>query len=169
MTRPLELDELVAHFTLHPNELEMLGGKTGATRLGFALILKFVVWRARFPRAGLELPDNAIDHVARQVGVSAADFASYDWSGRQIKRHRVEIRQALGFRECSVAAAEKLTGWRRRTSPVPSDDQNGSVKSCWCAVEPNGSSRPSQPASSGSCDRPSIKPRKRCLPELCPG
>jgi hypothetical protein len=34
-----------------------------------------------------------------------------DWSGRQIKAHRSEIRGSLGFRECSVADAEKLTAW----------------------------------------------------------
>jgi hypothetical protein len=37
--------------------------------------------------------------VASQVGVAAAEFGLHDWDGRQIKRHRVEIRQALGLRE----------------------------------------------------------------------
>lgn len=44
----------------------------------------------------------------------AADIASYDWSGRQIKRHRVELRRALGYRECSVAEADKLIDWLTR-------------------------------------------------------
>ncbi|PRX41754.1 uncharacterized protein DUF4158 [Nonomuraea fuscirosea] len=35
----------------------------------------------------------------------------YEWSGRTIERHRSEIRNHLGFRECSVADADKLTGW----------------------------------------------------------
>jgi len=57
------------------------------------------------------LPDNSIDFVAKQVGVSVAEIGFYDWDGRQIKRHRVEIRRTTGFRECSVADAEKLIGW----------------------------------------------------------
>ncbi len=111
MTRPLELDELVEHFTLGSGELELLRGRAGATRLGFGLMLKFLSWRGRFPRGPSELPHNAVAHVARQVGVPPAALGSYDWTGRQIKRHRVEIRAVLGFRECSVAEAEMLTDW----------------------------------------------------------
>ncbi len=96
--RPLELDELLEHFTFGASELEQLRGKAGATRLGFGLILKFLIWTGRFPESSSELPDNAVEHVARQVGVPAADISSYDWSARQIKRHRVEIRRALGHR-----------------------------------------------------------------------
>jgi hypothetical protein len=73
--------------------------------------LKFVVWKGRFPRRRGELPDNAIGYVARQVGVPPEELGFYDWSGRQSKRHRAEIRRALGFRECSVGDAEKLTAW----------------------------------------------------------
>jgi hypothetical protein len=111
MARPLELDELVEHFTLYPDETVLLRNKSGATRLGFGLSLKFLLWRARFPRGRGELPDNAIEFVAGQVGVPAADLAFYDWDGRQVRRHRMEIRRATGFRECSVADAEKMTAW----------------------------------------------------------
>jgi len=107
----LELEELVEHFTLVAGELELLRGKAGATRLGFGLLLKFLIWTGRFPRSVGELPDNAIKHMARQVGVPATQIGSYDWSGRQIKRHRMEIRRALGFRERSVAEAHTLTAW----------------------------------------------------------
>ncbi|HXT44350.1 MAG TPA: DUF4158 domain-containing protein, partial [Pseudonocardiaceae bacterium] len=111
MARALDFDELVDHFTLGDEDLRLLRNKTGPTRLGFALLLKFLPWRGRFPRGRAELPDNAVEHVARQVGVPAADIGLYEWDGRQIKRHRVEIRRALGFRPCSVADAEKLTFW----------------------------------------------------------
>jgi hypothetical protein len=58
-----------------------------------------------------ELADEVVEFVARQVGVAASDLGFYDWSGRQIKAHRAEIRAHLGFRECSVADAGKLTAW----------------------------------------------------------
>jgi hypothetical protein len=108
---PLELEELVEHFTLVDHELELLRNKTGATRVAFALLLKFLPWKGRFPRGRAELADNAVDHVARQVDVPPEELGFYDWSGRQAKRHRVEIRRALGFRECGVADADKLARW----------------------------------------------------------
>ncbi len=52
-----------------------------------------------------------VEHVARQVKASAAELGFYEWSGRTMGRHRGEIREHLGFRECSVADAEKLTDW----------------------------------------------------------
>ena len=111
MARALELEELIEHFTLSTDERELLRNKTGATRLGFSLILKFLLWKGRFPRGRSELADEAVSFVARQVGVPASEIGFYDWDGRQIKRHRVEIREATGFRPCTVADADKLTVW----------------------------------------------------------
>jgi hypothetical protein len=107
----LELDDLVEHFTLVGDELELLRNKTGATRLAFALFLKYLPWKGRFPRGRAELADNAIEHVGRQVDVPPEELGFYDWSGRQAKRHRVEIRRALGFRKCGVGDADKLARW----------------------------------------------------------
>jgi len=72
----LELDELVEHFTLVGDELELLRNKTGATRLAFALFLKYLPWKGRFPRGRSELADNVIEHVARQVDVAPRSSAS---------------------------------------------------------------------------------------------
>jgi hypothetical protein len=111
MARDLGLDEVVDHFTLVGDEVDQLRNKTGPTRLGFALTLKFLLWRGRFPRARHELADDAVDHVARQVGVAGGEFGSYDMTSRTAQRHRTEIRRYTGFRECSVADAEKLALW----------------------------------------------------------
>jgi len=111
MARGLELDELVEHFTLLPDEVALLGDKSGASRLGFALLLKHFTLAGRFPTGRSELADEAVEFVARQVEVPAAELGFYDWSGRTIKRHRAEVRRALGFRECSVEDADKLTDW----------------------------------------------------------
>lgn len=111
MARVLELDELVEHFTLLPDEAALLRNKFGATRLGFALLLKFFVRTGRFPAGRSELGDEVVGFVAAQVGVPASELAFYDWSGRTIKAHRAEVRRVLGFRECSVEDAEKLTDW----------------------------------------------------------
>ncbi len=107
----LELDELVEHWTVLAEERELIAGKRGPTRLGFALLLKFYTAHGRFPRGRAELPDEAVVFVAQQVGVPAVDLGFYEWSGRTIEFHRSQIRRYLGFRECSVADAEKLAGW----------------------------------------------------------
>nr|WP_275106954.1 DUF4158 domain-containing protein [Nocardia terpenica] len=75
------------------------------------MLLRFYTERGRFPRGRAEIPDEAIDYVARQVGVERTEIAFYDWSGRTIEYHRAQIRKALGFRECTVADADELTWW----------------------------------------------------------
>lgn len=95
---PVDLDELVESWTLLDGEMEQVGAKRGAARLGFALLLKYFTRYGRFPRGRSELHDDAAEFVARQVGVPAADMAFYEWSGRTIESHRAQIRKHLGFR-----------------------------------------------------------------------
>src|SRR6266851_2942640 len=108
---PAGMDELVEHWTVLAAERDLISGKRGATRLGFALVLKFYTRYGRFPRGPAELPDEVVEHLARQVKVPAADFGFYEWSGSAFDYHRKQIRDHLDFRECSVADAEKLTDW----------------------------------------------------------
>jgi hypothetical protein len=49
MKRQWETEELIEHWTLHVEEPALLGNKTGATRLGFAVLFKFFQKEARFP------------------------------------------------------------------------------------------------------------------------
>jgi Domain of unknown function (DUF4158) len=109
--REVDQDELIDCWTLVGDELELVAGKRGATKLGFALLLRFYTERGRFPRGPSEIPDAAVDYVARQIGVERTEIAFYEWTGRTSKFHRTQIRQALGFRECTVADAETLTVW----------------------------------------------------------
>ncbi|MEW2270220.1 DUF4158 domain-containing protein [Streptomyces griseofuscus] len=72
---------------------------------------------ARFPEDAGETPGPTVSYVAQQVEVPAEEWAAYDWAGRAIKRHRMEIRGAFGFRECTE---EDLAGRSRRSgSPTP--------------------------------------------------
>ena len=93
------------------DERALVDGKRGAMRLGFALLLKFFTRHGRFPAGGAELPGAVVEFVAGQVGVLPAEMGSYQWAGRSIERHRAEIREHLGFRECSVGDAEQLGTW----------------------------------------------------------
>ena len=107
----IDEDELIEHWTLIGGELAEVAGKRGPTRLAFALLLKFYTRRGRFPRGRGELPDEAVAYVARQVKVPASDLGLYEWSGRTFEYHRAQIRTFLGFWECTVADAGKLTAW----------------------------------------------------------
>jgi hypothetical protein len=111
MGRRIDEDELIEHFTLYPEEHELLGDKSGVGRLGFGLLLKYLLWKGRFPRGRSDLPEGSVEFVAKQVGVAACEIGFYDWDGRQVKRHRTQIRQATGFGECTVADADKVTVW----------------------------------------------------------
>ena len=50
MKRDWHADELAEHWTLLPGERPLLANKTGATRLGFAVLLKFFQYEGCFPR-----------------------------------------------------------------------------------------------------------------------
>jgi hypothetical protein len=103
--------ELAEHWTLLPAEPALLANKTGPTRLGFAVLLKFFQYAGRFPLSIQELPTAAVASIAGQVGVPAEEFSRYDWQGRAVKYHRAQIRTFLGFREPTVQDAEGLAVW----------------------------------------------------------
>ncbi|MGH3499919.1 MAG: DUF4158 domain-containing protein [Nocardioidaceae bacterium] len=111
MARTLDDDELIQRWTLVGEELAQVAGKRGATRLGFACLLKFFTLHGRFPRGRGELPDEVVAYLARQVGVPATDLGFYEWRGRTHEYHRAQVRRFLRFRECTVADAGKLTEW----------------------------------------------------------
>lgn len=90
----------------------LVANKSGATRLGFAVLLKFFELEGRFPRHAGEPPPAAVDYVARLVKVDASEFgAGYAFSGRTVEYHRAQIRMALGFGEAGRADEDRLSGW----------------------------------------------------------
>jgi hypothetical protein len=74
VARVLDEDELIGNWTLAGDELEQLAGRRGATKLGFALLLRFCAVHGRFPAGRSEIPDQAVAHVARLVDVPAAEL-----------------------------------------------------------------------------------------------
>ena len=99
------------HGTIVPEDWALIEPKPSATRLGFAVLLKFFQYAGSFPRAPQDVPLTVVDHLAQQVGVPPATWAQYDWDSRTMERHRAQIRQHLGFREATVADGETLVTW----------------------------------------------------------
>jgi len=108
MRREWSPDELVESWTLVGQDWLLVGNKSGATRLGFALLLKFIEREARFPQDADELPASVVAYVAEQVQVAALAFGAYPWSGRSIKYYRGRS----GPRSASASApAGTRTSW----------------------------------------------------------
>lgn len=87
--------ELIDLWTLVGEDWRWVGNKTGATRLGFAVSLKFFEIDARFPAYPEEVPSAAVEYVSSQVWVEATEFAKYSLSGRRR----------------SITAARSVTRW----------------------------------------------------------
>ncbi|OEJ37344.1 hypothetical protein BGK70_03485 [Streptomyces agglomeratus] len=154
----MDLDELVEHWTLLKDEQALVSGKRGATRLGFAVLLKFYTQYGRFPRGRAELAGEAVEFVARQVQVPASELGFYDWTGRTVEYHRAQIREHLGFRECSVADAEKLTAYLAEHVAHKERRPEQVRWNCWPAAARRASSRPRRAGATASwgplCGRP---------------
>ncbi len=105
MKRQWANEELVEHWSLDVEDRALLGNKTGATRLGFAVLLKFFRQEGRFPQYKHEVPGIVITYLATQVGVAPEAYLQYAWQGRTIEYHRAQIR------ESTVADAEEVTAW----------------------------------------------------------
>ena len=104
-------DDLAERWTLDAENWELLANKTGATRLGFAALLKFFEAEGRFPRKPEDLPTEAVQFLAQQVHVPADVWNQYRWTGRTLEYHRAQIRAALGFREGGVEDVDALRDW----------------------------------------------------------
>src|SRR3989440_7713524 len=111
MRRDWEPEQLVASWTLVDEDWRLIANKSGTTRLGFALLLKFFELEACFPSDVDELPAAAVAYVAAQVKVEADLITKYAWSGRTIEYHRAKVRKGLGFREATRGDEEALTTW----------------------------------------------------------
>ncbi|MBK8011981.1 MAG: Tn3 family transposase [Deltaproteobacteria bacterium] len=111
MTAPFADFDLHETWKLTSDEINALRNKSGATRLGFAVLLKFFQAVGRFPCDAQEVPRHAVEDLARQVGVPPAAWYRYDLRRRAVAYHRAEIRAALGFREATVADGEELGAW----------------------------------------------------------
>lgn len=91
--------------------MKLIENKTGETRIGFAVLLKFFQNEARFPTHKFEVPKAVIAYIAKQIFSDSELYARYDWSGASITYHRTQIRKFFGFREDTIEDVEEMTTW----------------------------------------------------------
>ena len=111
MQRKWENHELVEHWTIDEEDRQLILQKRGINRLSFALLLKFFQLKGRFPEKQYEIPRVVRVFVAEQLLVDEGDYGQYDWEGRGIKRHRVEIRKLYGFHRMRTNEFDSLRQW----------------------------------------------------------
>ena len=103
-------DELAQHWTLSDDDYHLLGEKTGATRLAFAVLLKAFQYEGRFPLRRDTIPVPVLAHLAAQVAVPLAAYATVDWDGRSARRHRTDIRAHCGYDVFTIAHEADFIG-----------------------------------------------------------
>lgn len=111
MKRHWNEDELKTDWLILPNEKTLIKGKQGATRLGFAVLLKYFQYEGRFPSSPVDIPSAVIPYLANQVGVAPELWFEYPWKGRATGYHRASIRSFCGFREATLKDGKKLENW----------------------------------------------------------
>ena len=115
MKRKWEADELVEHWTLSDNEMELVRRKKGVNRLGMALLLKFFQHEGRFPNQKNEIPRIVQLFVAEQLSVPISHYLDYDSNSRAAKYQRTEIRERLGFQPATEVDSEEIRQWLIKT------------------------------------------------------
>ena len=91
-------DQTIRDFwTLTAEESTLLPSMTDKGRLGFATQLKFIDIHGRFPEHHNEIDPQAVQWLATQIKVTPDLLGSYDFLGRQSRRHRRTIRVFWDF------------------------------------------------------------------------
>ena len=72
----MTLGDLVEHWTPVGAERDLVAAKQRDTQPGFALLIKFYGRFGRFPRGRGELHPDAVEYVARALGVAASSLGS---------------------------------------------------------------------------------------------
>jgi hypothetical protein len=100
---------------LHASDRTLFGNKAGATRLGFAVLLKMFQANGRFPYRLEEVPVAAVEAIASQIEVPAEAWRGYDWRNRAAAYQRAQIRDASDFASPRwTIPTPSRVGWKTR-------------------------------------------------------
>jgi hypothetical protein len=116
--------------TLDEAEFELLANKTGATRLGFALLLKFFELEARFPRWE-DVPRAAAEFMAGQVKVDPELFGEWPLLVEGTYSERAQFPQGSGAVAVAMVRGSPVdVAERRALETVPAAEAAGTARSC---------------------------------------
>ncbi|MEL7079389.1 MAG: Tn3 family transposase [Cyanobacteria bacterium J06648_1] len=111
MKQNWDTEELIEHWTLLPQELELVENKVGGNKIGFALLLKHFQIFTSFPNHCSSIPKIVISYIASQLNVTESAYSDYDFKGRSARVYRAEIRSLFDFRVATVTDSEQMSDW----------------------------------------------------------
>jgi integrase len=111
MEQQAPADELLANWSLAPEDLALLDGLGGPGRLGLAVQLAFWRQHSRFPDDDTDVLPAVIAHLASQVGIVSEALDEYDWVGRTGRRHRRMILDHLAIATFGDTAEALFRRW----------------------------------------------------------
>lgn len=90
MQRDQQPDDLLHHWTVVPDEWAFLQTKATATKLTFAVLLKYFQQYGSFPTRQEDVPPAAVGYLAQQLGV-AATSGEIHWHERKPRHGGVAL------------------------------------------------------------------------------
>jgi hypothetical protein len=107
-----------ADWTLLPSEAALLANKTGPTRLGFAVLLKFFQYAARFPLSMQQVPATAVASIGKDSPLATCIAATPATDVRS-EDHRSALDRKVLQRTPIAAMARVRNGLATRTNSSP--------------------------------------------------
>ena len=111
MKRLWSTDELAARWTLSADDLRLTVDHGEQAKLGLMCQLAFWREHARFPEVEADLAPAVVEHLARQIGVSAELLEGYVFAGRSGRRHRRMVVAHLAVREFGGEEEAVFRAW----------------------------------------------------------
>ena len=103
--------DLIAFFTLSPEERRLVANKSAPMKIGFAVLLKTLQYEGRFPLSHSDVPKSVVQFISRQLEVAPEELKQYKWRGRTIESHRAAIRKRLGFKRWRRQYTDTVIDW----------------------------------------------------------
>ena len=111
MKQHWSLPELAECWSLAPEEVALLSGRTAVNRLGFAALLKFFQLEGYFPAGYTDIPQQALVYLAEELEIPVSVIETARFADRLLKSYRAEIRAFLGFRPATNRDATAAQRW----------------------------------------------------------
>jgi hypothetical protein len=115
-------EELERYWTLSTEERDLLGNKTGATRLGYAILLKSFQFDGRFPGRREDVSAGIVNHLSNQTGTLPETFWKEEWNERTQRHQRAQIREHFGFQLFHAEDEVDFLGWLMEHVVSPNPD-----------------------------------------------
>jgi len=115
-------EELDRYWTLSAEERNLLGNKTGATRLGFAVLLKSFQFDGRFPDRRDGVSAAILTHLSNQTGASAEAYWEEEWNERTQRHQRAQIREHCNFKFFHAEDEAGFLSWLMEQVVSPNPD-----------------------------------------------